>query len=297
MKILIIGSKGFIGLHCLHYFAAVHEVWQCDVVADYVSKNYYIVDATNADYNDIFQSEKFDICINCSGAASVPDSIKNPQRDFTLNVVNVFKQLDAIRKFNKECKYINISSAAVYGNPKKLPIKESHTLNPISPYGTHKIMAEQVCQSFFQNFGVHTISLRVFSAYGPGLKKQLFWDLYHKMNTNKKVELYGTGEETRDFIYIKDLLNAIDCIINKASFNAEIVNVSNGLEHKIKDVVKFFYKHITPDVDVIFTGDERKGDPSFWKADITLLKSYGHTQNYSIKKGIKNYIEWLKEIK
>ncbi len=100
MNILIIGSKGFIGSHCVKYFSKKHNVWECDVVPDYVSKNYFIVDATNADYNDIFQQQEFDVCINCSGASSVPDSIEKPQRDFILNTVNVYKQLDAIRRFN-----------------------------------------------------------------------------------------------------------------------------------------------------------------------------------------------------
>lgn len=90
MNILIIGSKGFIGSHCVKYFSKNHKVWECDVVTDYVSKNYFIVDATNADYSDIFQQQQFDVCINCSGAGSVPNSIKNPQRDFILNTVNVY---------------------------------------------------------------------------------------------------------------------------------------------------------------------------------------------------------------
>ena len=98
-----------------------------------------------------------------------------------LNVSNVFKQLDAIRKFQPGCKYINLSSAAVYGNPESLPISEDHHLDPISPYGNHKKMAEEVCADFYTNYRIPTCSLRIFSAYGAGLQKQLFWDLgYHK---------------------------------------------------------------------------------------------------------------------
>ncbi|MBL4663625.1 MAG: SDR family oxidoreductase, partial [Flavobacteriaceae bacterium] len=180
MKILIIGSKGFIGSHCVSFFSKEHEVWECDVVSDYVTPKYFLIDATNANFNEVMLSESFDICINCAGAASVPDSIKNPLRDFELNVAQVFKQLDAIRQHNPTCKYINFSSAAVYGNPTYLPIDESHPLNPISPYGNHKKMAEEICTEFFENFEIQTCSLRVFSAYGPGLQKQLFWDLYKK---------------------------------------------------------------------------------------------------------------------
>ena len=246
MKILIIGSKGFIGSHCVSFFSKEHEVWQCDVVSDYVSPRYFLIDATNANYNEVMSSEPFDICINCAGAASVPDSIKNPLRDFELNVAQVYKQLDAIRQHNPSCKYINFSSAAVYGNPTYLPIDEGHPLNPISPYGNHKKMAEEVCVEFFENFGIKTCSLRVFSAYGPGLQKQLFWDLYQKSQANKPIELWGTGEESRDFIFISDLVDAVDSVVKQGDFSGGAINVAFGKEEFIKDVVYSFYARIGP---------------------------------------------------
>lgn len=139
MKILIIGSKGFIGSHCLDYFTNQgHTVFGCDVVVDYTAKNYFLVDATNANYQELFASKSFNVCINCSGAANVQDSITNPQRDFQLNASNVFSLLNAIRIHNATCKFINLSSAAVYGHPITLPVNENQTLNPISPYGFHK---------------------------------------------------------------------------------------------------------------------------------------------------------------
>ena len=293
MKILIIGSKGFIGAHCVDYFSETHEVWQCDVVSDYVTQNYFTVDATNANFTDIFEKHIFDVCINCSGAASVPDSIKNPQRDFALNVLNVYKQLDAIRKYNSKCKYINFSSAAVYGNPKSLPIKEDAIANPISPYGYHKKMAEDVCEVFYKNYNIPTCSLRVFSAYGPGLQKQLFWDLNKKASNSNSVDLFGTGNESRDFIYIKDLLKALNLVILKSKFNAEIINVASGKELYIKDIVSVFYSLINEDVNFNFIGQEREGDPSNWKADISKIEAYGFKPEFSIEEGLKEYVTWL----
>ena len=293
MKILIIGSKGFIGAHCVAYFSEAHEVWQCDVVSDYVSQNYFTVDATNANFTDIFEKHIFDVCINCSGAASVPDSIKNPQRDFALNVLNVYKQLDAIRKYNSKCKYINFSSAAVYGNPKSLPIKEDAIANPISPYGYHKKMAEDVCEVFYKNYNIPTCSLRVFSAYGPGLQKQLFWDLNKKASNSNIVDLFGTGKESRDFIYITDLLKAVNLVILKSKFNAEIINVASGKELYIKDVVSVFYSLINGEVNFNFLGQKREGDPSNWKADISKIEGYGFKSEFSIEEGLKEYVKWL----
>lgn len=297
MKILFIGSKGFIGKHIVNFFSKTHDVWECDVVVDYTNPQYVQVDATNADYNDIFRQHQFDICINCSGAASVPDSIEHPQRDFMLNTVNVFKQLDAIRKYNQNCKYINLSSAAVYGNPEYLPIDEQHPLNPISPYGIHKKMAEDICSLFYHSFKVPTCSLRIFSAYGEGLYKQLFYDLSKKEHLNKTVSLYGTGTETRDFIYIQDLLIAIDLAMNHSNFENDKINIASGKETTIKEVAETFYKIFQEEIKVDFQGQVRKGDPLHWKADISKLKSLGFVPNYTLKNGLKNYVSWLKEKK
>ena len=109
MKVLIIGAKGFIGSHCVQYFASKYEVWSCDIVVDYDQPNYILLDPVNANFDEVFRQQTYDLCVNCSGAASVPDSYQNPQRDFVLNTYNVHKQLDAIRKHNPACKYINLS--------------------------------------------------------------------------------------------------------------------------------------------------------------------------------------------
>ena len=190
MKILIIGSRGFIGHHLFSYFSEKgNEVWGTDVVDDYINKErYFLIDASNSDYSSVFQSAEFDLCVNCSGAANVPESLKNPLRDYYLNTVNVFKILEAIRKFQPACKFINLSSAAVYGNPKQMPVKEDARPDPLSPYGFHKLQAEQICKEFYDFYNIRTCSLRIFSVYGPGLKKQLFWDLYNK--AKKGVSLF-----------------------------------------------------------------------------------------------------------
>jgi len=295
MKILIIGSKGFIGSHCVAFFLKEHQVWQCDVVVDYVTPNYFLLDATNNNFDEIFRAHQFDVCINCSGAASVPDSIKNPQRDFVLNTSNVFLQLDGLRRHIKDCKYINISSAAVYGNPEALPVKENQQLSPISPYGKHKKMAEEICEEFFEQYGTKTCSIRVFSAYGPGLKKQLFWDLYQKYKRGEAIELFGTGRESRDFIYISDLVQAINCVVLHASFNGDCINVANGKEITIARVAEIFYGLIDEKIKPVFAGHQRKGDPINWVAAIDVLSGLGYNQTVAIEDGLSKYIAWAGE--
>jgi dTDP-glucose 4,6-dehydratase/UDP-glucose 4-epimerase len=294
MNILIIGSKGFIGSHCVSHFSEAHTVYTCDVMVDYDAKNYFLIDATNASYDEVFKANTYDVCINCSGAANVSESVKNPQRDFSLNVDNVFKQLDALRKYNSNCKYINLSSAAVYGNPSSLPIHETHQLQPISPYGTHKKMAELICQEFFENYNINTCSLRIFSAYGPGLKKQLFWDLYKKSLNKTAIKLYGTGFESRDFIYVTDVVNAIEIAITHAPFKSDVFNLAAGNEVAIKDAVALFYNTLDGTHDFYFGGEQRAGDPINWVADIKQLTTLGFKAEIKLTEGLKKYVSWLK---
>jgi dTDP-glucose 4,6-dehydratase/UDP-glucose 4-epimerase len=295
MNIIIIGSKGFIGQNLLSHFKGKgYNVWSADVVVDYVNtERYFLIDATNADYSAVFQHIEYDLCINCSGAASVPDSLKNPLRDYYLNTVIVFRILQAIKNFQPDCRFVNLSSAAVYGNPQHLPVIETERPNPLSPYGIHKLHAEQICQEFYEFFKIKTCSLRIFSAYGIGLQKQLFWDLYIKAKTGTPITLFGTGNESRDFIYVSDLVKAIEFVSESSSFKADIINIANGEEIMIKDAVSIFFGFFKAVITYSFSGDKREGDPSNWVADISKLKSYGYQPSVNIKTGLQKYYEWI----
>ena len=259
-KILIIGSKGFIGSHAYNYFSGSpgYESWACDVVVDYIDDHYFLIDSTNSDFNEIFETVAFDICINCSGAASVPESLVHPFRDFTLNVLIVGKILEAIRRNAPSCKFINLSSAAVYGNSLVLPVKEDAALQPISPYGYHKLQAENICEEFYRFYNIQTCSVRIFSAYGNGLKKQLFWDMAQKLKSSKNVTLFGTGNESRDFIHIDDIVKAIELIITKGRFEATYYNIANGEEITIRDAAEKLQLLLGYQNKLAFAGDQRK---------------------------------------
>lgn len=295
MKILIIGSKGFIGSNLARYFNKQHEVWQCDVVTDYTTPRYMQIDASNSDFSAVFEMQQYDVCINCSGAASVPDSLKHPYRDFLLNTANVYAILNAIHTHNEACKFINLSSAAVYGNPQILPVAESAQIAPMSPYGRHKVMAEAICREFAEEFGVSTCSMRIFSAFGNGLRKQIFWDMNRKMANAAEATFFGTGEETRDFIHIHDIAQAIDLVIKNATFKGETINVANGEAITIRDAVNIFARLKGYKGQIVFNGTVREGDPRFWKADIRILKEWGYQQTMTLEEGLKDYIRWAEE--
>jgi UDP-glucose 4-epimerase len=294
MDILVIGSKGFIGSNCFEYFKTGHTVYGSDVLTC-VEENYIELDQENPDFEKLFSSQQYDICINCSGAASVPASLKNPLWDYELNTSNVFKILEAIRRYQPKCKFLNLSSAAVYGNPAKLPIAETDAILPVSPYGLHKQQAEQICSSFFNYWQISTCSLRIFSAYGPGLKKQLFWDLYQKSVGKNEIDLFGSGTETRDFIFIDDILQAIELVVTRAAFQGECINIANGEQVTIKIAAHIFYDALGWKGATRFIGEARKGDPLNWEADISKLKNFGYSPKFSLQNGLAAYAAWLKE--
>ena len=294
MKLLIIGSEGFIGSNAALYFKQRNYDVHCADIILKESENYTVINPEFPDFSQLFYKQPFDVCINASGTANVQLSFKYALMDYSLNTLNVYHILEAIKLFNPNCKFINFSSAAVYGNPQYLPIDESHPLKPLSPYGLHKYYSERICKEFYEYYNILTLSIRVFSAYGPRLKKQLFWDLFQK-SKQKYVELFGTGDETRDFIYIIDLLKALELIINSYKFNGDCINVANGIQIKLKDVMQLFYKIIEWEGQYIFNGKNRLGDPSKWEADIEIIKQLGYQQSFSIEQGLTNYAEWAKE--
>lgn len=295
MKILVIGSKGFIGSHCVDYFSKENDVWGCDVVIDYNQPNYSFIESIDSNFSDLFLRNKFDVCLNCSGAASVPFSLEKPLNDFNLNTLNVCKILDDIRQFNPECKYISMSSAAVYGNPEKIPIKESDNISPVSPYGYHKVMAENICSEYSRFWSIKTCCLRIFSAYGPRLRKQLFWDMYNKFTFQDKIELWGTGRESRDFIFISDIIQIIELAMSHSTFDGQVVNVANGEQIMIADVADTFVKELRSTKPVSFNNAVRKGDPLNWEADIAIAKSWGYKRTVSLVEGIKKYVSWIEK--
>ncbi|WP_036877786.1 NAD-dependent epimerase/dehydratase family protein [Xylanibacter oryzae] len=297
MKILIVGSKGFIGSHCVDYFSRDNDVWECDVVLEYGNDHYLSIDAVDSDFLELFRKHQFDVCINCSGAANVPFSMEKPFNDFRLNTYNVLKLLEAIRLFSPECKFINMSSAAVYGNPISLPVSENSKTQPVSPYGCHKIMTEMICREYSSFWNVQTCCLRIFSAFGPRLKKQIFWDMYKKFKEQDTIELWGTGSESRDFIYISDIIDVIDLAIKNSTFKSEIVNVANGCQITISDLAYIFVKLLGTEKKVVFNNVVRVGDPINWEADISIIKSWGYKQKVNIEEGVEKYIIWLKNNK
>ena len=220
----------------------------------------------------------------------------NPSYDFDANVHVVAKLLSAILETKHNTRLLNISSAAVYGNPETLPIftEFAETATPISPYGVHKRITEILLENYYKSFNVQTCSLRLFSAYGNSQRKLLLWDLFKKFSENESVELFGTGNESRDYIHVEDICQQIELVLEKAEFKGEAYNIANGKEVFIKDVAGL-YSNFFQSKKFEFNGTVRAGDPLNWKADIQRMKDWGYQQKVTFEEGVYQFIKWAQE--
>lgn len=295
MTILILGSEGFIGGHLVSYFLEKGFIVVGIDLADSPTQKYHYwkVSDSNGYFESIFQQFSVDYCINAAGSGNVSYSVSNPLFDFGSNSFDTIRTLDGIRLLNPFCKYLHISSAAVYGNPSQLPVAESDRLSPLSPYGWHKLIAETICREYFELYKIQVAIIRPFSVYGNGLRKQLLWDICKKLKDSNQVELFGTGLESRDFIHISDLVELIGAVVDGDHFGFEIFNAASGSEVTIARIASIFEEYYDFKKEIKFSGEFRKGDPLNWQASIKKANEIGFAPKKGLNLGIAEYINWF----
>jgi UDP-glucose 4-epimerase len=293
MKILVLGASGFIGNACYNFFSKNNAVTGIDLVDKH--GNNLIIDEDTVLTRKLIEEKQFDAVVNCAGSANIQNSFVSPENDFQSNTAYVESILTAIKEKSPATKFINISSAAVYGNPDRLPISEEAAPSPLSPYGTHKLLSEHLVTDYHKLFNVNALSVRIFSAYGNGLKQQFFFDLYSKFKSNSNgVMLFGTGKESRDFIFISDIVAAFDLLIEKGEFNGSVYNLASGTETFIGEAANLFANIINYKGKISFNNQQLSGYPLNWRADISKLNKLGFSTRISLKEGLSNYANWLK---
>ena len=298
-KILVLGSEGFIGQHLVTLaMKESFQVYGVDLVDKMPIKyEYRKISLLSSDLDLLLVETKFDIIINCAGSGNVAYSYQHSLTDFDLNTRSVVFILQAIRKHQPNTKYLHVSSAAVYGNPNKFPLNEIDPIKPISPYGYHKWMSEIICKEYADLYDLNIAIVRPFSVYGPGLQKQLIWDLFMKASLNEDLILWGTGEETRDFIFVEDLVRALLIIGQVDKSEMTIYNLASGQAVTIQHVALLLLKSLDWKRTIHFNNEVRAGDPRFWQADISLIKTLGFEPAISLTDGIKLTVAWLKSNK
>lgn len=302
-RILVTGGCGFIGRELvtqLGEFGA--DLMIADREARTVSPNtraervtVETVDILEAAFHEMISSEEFDFVFHLAGNSYVPPSVEDPAMDFRLNLEGTFRLLDTLRTASPDTRLIYFSSAAVYGNPVRMPMRETDPTVPNSPYGVAKLAAERYVAVFSGIYGLRAASLRVFSCYGPGQRKQLVFDFVDRLhNDPRKLVVLGDGSQARDFVYVGDAARAALTVAARGPLEGEAYNVASGEQYTTLDLAAFVADAMGVQPEIELTGSIRPGDADRWLADLSRLGSLEFAPSVSISDGVMETVEWYR---
>lgn len=304
--ILITGASGFLGTWLAdEATSAGFKIIGIDLRAPLrpqIWENFSTSSLETVDFVQLLSSYDLYAVLHLAGGASVPASTKDPYGDFSSLLPGTARLALYLAQVQPHVRLFLFSSAAVYGNASSLPIHETSPILPISPYGVHKATAETLLSHYARILGLKVTIFRIFSVYGPGLRKQLIWDVCLRALSafkagQKSITLYGSGMESRDFIYVRDVCQAVLTVMNrKVDTQIEILNLASGIESTIVDVTECLIRHLQIDISIVFNGVVQKGDPVNWRADTTRLSQLEFRCKYNLDDGLKHVALWAKSL-
>jgi UDP-glucose 4-epimerase len=312
-RVIITGGTGFIGRHLVKRLI---DTKQCSVALIANTQNLAdreLQEATPltfqvADIRDreailsTFRAEEADTCIHLAAKISVADSIRQPEETMDINVKGTLNVLDACHESGVNT-FVFASSAAVYGDVKELPISESQSLKPLSPYGRSKMVAEQHILSYKQSKKIkNTISLRIFNVYGVGQASEadVITRFAKRLSIGQPPLIHGDGMQTRDFISVDDVVDSIilstramEGVANKVTALPSIFNVGTGTPTSISQLAQKMIEIFGLDLHPVYE-DGRKEERGILHsyADITLAKKHLHfVAKKGMERGLREIIE------
>lgn len=292
MKILITGGAGFIGHNLALYLVKkgydVVVVDSMERSSDYALRRLgeFGVPITRADVREFSDYEGFDVVVHAAAYVSVEESVKEPIKYVENNVLGTARVgYECVKRGSK---LIYLSSAAVYGEPLRLPISEDHPTRPQSPYGLSKLQGEEVLRNFTLVYGLKHVTLRLFNVYGPGQNPSyagVITGFLNRALRNKPLIIYGDGEQTRDFIYVGDVAEVVEFFIRENVFNNETYNVGSGKPTTIKELARTIMKVVGKELPVIHEAP-RPGDIRHSLADVSKITRLTRIKPTPIEEGL-----------
>ncbi len=312
MKIIVTGGAGFIGGNFVHYMLKSHsedEIVCLDALTyagnletlDPVKDNpkFKFIKADIADRQavyGIFETEQPDVIINFAAESHVDRSIENPELFLRTNVMGTQVLLDACRKYGIK-RYHQVSTDEVYGDlPLDRPdmfFTETTNLHTSSPYSASKASADLLVQAYSRTYGVPVTISRCSNNYGPyHFPEKLIPLMIANALADKKLPVYGTGENVRDWLYVEDHCRAIDLIVRKGR-EGEVYNVGGHNEHTNLEVVKIILQQLGKPEELIEFVTDRKGHDRRYAIDPTKISNeLGWEPETKFSDGIKKTIQW-----
>jgi UDP-glucose 4-epimerase len=234
-----------------------------------------------------------DFVFHLAANASVPRSSEHPDRDFESNVIGTHRVMEAARRTGAG-RMVFTSSAAVYGEPIREPMDESHPFMPRSPYGGSKLAAEFLLDSYARCYDFDHRRVRLFNTFGPRQRKYVMFDLLEKLrNDAKHLPILGKGDQVRDYSYISDTVDAILLVGARAEARGNVYNVAGDRPIDVRALADLIIEMLRiPRPRISFTGESWQGDIVRWIADTSRLRSLGFTPRVGLEEGVRRLIEW-----
>ena len=245
ITIAVTGSSGFIGSYLVkHLESKGTSVIKLDITEG--------IDLTK--WDDVRDTEQFDVLFHLAGKTFVPASYKAPRTFYHDNLMSTLNALELCRLH--EAKMI-LASSYVYGVPEYLPIDEGHPVNALNPYALSKIMCEDLCEGYFRDFGVPVIVFRQSNVYGHGQNSNFLIPKIVEQAQSGEVNLMDSTPK-RDFIYVDDVINAYIKGLNDNGKRFEIFNIGFGESFSVSDIVSMVLSHFSEGIRVHYSGEARK---------------------------------------
>ncbi|MCS3638162.1 SDR family NAD(P)-dependent oxidoreductase [Salinibacter ruber] len=305
-NVLVTGGAGFIGSHLTD---SLTELGANVAVLDNFSEGRRSNLKKISTQLDIFEADilsrelleealsDVSIVYHLAANAHVPTSVENPRHDFRINACGTQAVLEVAVESGVD-KLVLASSAAVYGTPVNVPIYESHPVDPISPYGASKLSAEKLAQAYSKTYGINVEILRLFNTYGPRQPRYVMYDFFRKLENNpNELEVLGTGQEKRTFVYVIDTVEAFLKIGSLSEdYSYQTYNFGGDKAHKIIDLASYMAnKYTDTDTNVYVTDEKKKGDISVLIPDNSRIKSLGVNPSTSLKNGLEKMHQWFRK--
>ncbi len=301
MRCLVTGGAGFIGSHIVdHLISAGHTVAVIDNLSTgqkkFVNTKAILYKKDIRDnLNIVFKKEKPEVIIHTAAQVMLRESLKDPLNDASINVIGTLNLLETCRKHDVK-KLIYTSTIGRIGEPEYLPVDEKHPVNPTSPYGISKYVAEKYVQMYSKLYG---IDYRIFcfgNVYGPRdnpRSKRVTGLFAHSMIHEKQPTIFGDGNQTRDFIFVEDLAEFIVETMNKKNKH-NLFNLANGKQIKVNEIFKILAELINYQGKPKYI-DAIKGEIRDIKLDTTLAqKELGWQPKHTFEDGLRKTVEWFK---
>ena len=298
-RILITGGLGQVGSYLVD---ALHDKAKVTVLDNYSSTTREAVpqgvNVIKGDVKDRIAADlvnQNDVVIHTAAQISVTASMEDPLFDAQNNVFGTLNLLEAARR-SSISRFIYISSAAVYGDPIKVPITESHPQDPLSPYGVSKLSGEKYCMMYHKAFGLPSCCIRPFNIYSPRQDpgnpySGVISRFIEKARVGQSPVIFGDGTQTRDFISVHDIVDIITLLLEKEDANGHVFNAGTGNSITVSELATMVLEIFDVDVPVQYM-PERPGDIKYSCSDISKArKILGFEPKVSLREGLMEFAE------